>query len=228
VSRIYRNGGSAGVDNWSFLDINASLAAVQQSSLAWGDLENDGHRDLALAGLTASGRVSRVYRYDGNDTFSDVSSTPSPMLVGVNIGSLSWADYDGDNDLDLALAGFNGSGMISRIYRNEGDCGDPLADSDGDGATDCYDICEGTPPGALVDPITGCIPIPADFNGDYRVDYIDYFILENCASGPTIPMAPGCEGPDLDDDNDVDQGDFARFQRCLVLDNALADPYCAE
>ncbi|MDO8587706.1 MAG: VCBS repeat-containing protein [Armatimonadota bacterium] len=115
VSKIYRNeiGGGG-----SFAPIGASLTGVSDCALAWGDYDNDGDLDLALAGFDGSARVSKIYRNDSN---VDGSFTPiAAGLTGVSDCSLAWADYDNDGDLDLALAGFDGSARVSKIYRNDG------------------------------------------------------------------------------------------------------------
>ena len=36
-------------------------------------------------------------------------------------GSVSWGDYDADGDLDLALSGYTADGLVSKIYRNNGE-----------------------------------------------------------------------------------------------------------
>ena len=96
-----------------FEDINAGLTGVVVCSLAWGDYDNDGDLDLALAGETDFGSmpVSKIYRNDAG-AFTDINAG----LTAVNWCSLAWGDYDSDGDLDLALAG---SG-VSIIYRNDG------------------------------------------------------------------------------------------------------------
>ncbi|MHC4674238.1 MAG: FG-GAP-like repeat-containing protein, partial [Planctomycetota bacterium] len=111
VSKIYRNDGGG-----TFTDITASLTAVHGCSLAWGDYDNDGDLDLALAGDTGATQVSIIYRNDGSDTFTDITAG----LAGVRNCALAWGDYDNDGDLDLALAGHDGSGRVSKIYRNDG------------------------------------------------------------------------------------------------------------
>jgi len=149
VSKIYRNEGTDGAGGWTFTPTDPAqtdLLGVWSCSLAWGDLHNDGHKDLAIAGINASGyRISRIYRYeyDGTDTFTNIGAT----LVGVSNSSLAWGDYDGDNDLDLVIAGSTSYGMASRVYRNDGFCGDPEADTDGDGTTDCFENCLNVPNG---------------------------------------------------------------------------------
>jgi len=110
-TKIYRNDG-AGV----YTDIGAAVADVSSSALAWGDYDKDGDLDLVLAGSSASGRVSTIYRNDGGGIFSDISAGLTP----VNGADLDWGDYDNDGDLDLALAGTSDSGIVSTIYQNNG------------------------------------------------------------------------------------------------------------
>ncbi|MBI5471481.1 MAG: VCBS repeat-containing protein, partial [Ignavibacteriae bacterium] len=113
-SFVYRNDGS-GV----FTDINAGLAGVTGSSVAWGDYDNDGDLDILLTGSTNgsnSGAISKVYRNDGG-TFTDIAAG----LTGVHLGSVAWGDYDNDGDLDILLTGVDaGNTKTSKIYRNDG------------------------------------------------------------------------------------------------------------
>ncbi len=67
---------------------------------------------------------------------------------------------------------------------------------------------------------------PADFNNDTHVDDTDFAQLIDCADGPAIPYATGCDPADLDQDGDVDSTDFGKFQACYS--GALsATPNCA-
>ncbi|MEZ4675357.1 MAG: FG-GAP-like repeat-containing protein [Caldilineaceae bacterium] len=76
----------------------------------------------------------------------------STTLPDLDNGSVDWGDYDNDGDPDLLIAG-NGNGIISRIYRNNGnglftDIGAPLSgvrdgvvrwvDYDADGDLDAF------------------------------------------------------------------------------------------
>ena len=114
VSRIYRNGGGM-----SFAEnITAVLTGVYDCSLAWGDYDNDGYLDLALAGNDIYWNpVTKIYHNDHNDGFTE---DPGAVLTGVRFCSLAWGDYDNDGRLDLALAGAMENGQVSRIYHNEG------------------------------------------------------------------------------------------------------------
>jgi predicted nucleotidyltransferase len=111
LTRIYRNDGDG-----AFTDTSASLGAVYGSSGVWGDYDSDGDLDILLVGSTGSARISKLYRNDGGDAFTDIGAS----LTGVSGSSAAWGDYDNDGDLDILLAGFTGSAEISKIYRNDG------------------------------------------------------------------------------------------------------------
>lgn len=104
--------------NGTFTENTTSgLPAVDECSVAWGDYDNDGKLDLAITGDIADVRSSRIYRNNGNGTFSHVTSA---VLTGVNRSSVAWGDLDNDGDLDLVLAGVASSGNFGRCYRNNG------------------------------------------------------------------------------------------------------------
>jgi len=113
IAKVYRNDGSG-----AFTDIGAGLAAVGGGSTAWGDFDNDGDLDFLLTGTSSvspSG-ISKVYRNDGSDTFTDIGAS----LAGVGSGSVAWGDYDNDSDLDILLTGGHPNRGISKVYRNDG------------------------------------------------------------------------------------------------------------
>ena len=115
IAKIYRNDG-----NNTFTELTGiSLTGVTNGSAAWGDYDNDGDLDILLTGNNSSGSISKIYRNNGNDTFSEQANI---ILTGVYNSSVQWGDYDNDGDLDIILSGYT-SGIpyyITKIYRNDG------------------------------------------------------------------------------------------------------------
>jgi hypothetical protein len=114
VSKVYRNDGGGAFD-----DIDAGLTGVTCGSVAWGDYDNDGDLDILLTGWHGGGPVSKVYRNDGTSGFTYVEAG----LTGVHHSSVAWGDYDNDGDLDILLTGWDGTGPVSKVYRNDGTSG---------------------------------------------------------------------------------------------------------
>lgn len=115
VSKVFHNNG----DNTFTDQTGIVLPGVENGSSAWGDYNNDNLLDIVLTGYNPDlGNISRVYRNNGNNTFSEQTGI---VLPGVTYSSVTWTDYDNDSDLDLLITGENQSSVyISKIYRNEG------------------------------------------------------------------------------------------------------------
>gem|GEM_PF-1039093 len=103
-TKLYRN------DSGSFNEISNSIIAASNSSLAWGDYDNDNDLDL----LITCPNGSKIYRNDSG-SFNEISA----YLPALSSGSAMWADYDNDGDSDIFICGYNGSARLSRIYRND-------------------------------------------------------------------------------------------------------------
>jgi len=116
ISIIFRNNG----DNSFTEQTGISLTGVYQSSVAWGDYDNDGDLDILLTGhsITEGGRVSKIYRNNGDNSFTEQAGI---SLTGISLSSVAWGDYDNDGDLDILLTGNTGSSLVSKIYHNNGD-----------------------------------------------------------------------------------------------------------
>ena len=107
-ARIYQGDGTGE------FDLLQEVEGVQDSSLDWGDYDNDGDLDLLFTGLsnqfrlTADGEFVRIpatyiYRYDEEtNSFTQII----PNLPEVGGGNSSWGDYDDDGDLDIFIIWF--------------------------------------------------------------------------------------------------------------------------
>jgi len=111
VSKVYKNN-----RNGTFTAVSkAVLTGVRSGSVAWGDYNSDGKLDILLTGSNASGRVTKVYKNNGNDTFSAVTTTGLPA---VSNSSVAWGDFNSDGKLDILLNGYT-TARLARVYRNQ-------------------------------------------------------------------------------------------------------------
>ncbi|GAK55680.1 fibronectin type III domain protein [Candidatus Vecturithrix granuli] len=110
VAKLYLNSGTG-----SFEASSQSFTGVEWSSVAWGDVDNDGDLDLLLTGF-GTGYVATLYRNKGAGSF-EATSQPFP---GVFRSSVAWGDADNDGDLDLFLTGDTGDGYVATLYLNNG------------------------------------------------------------------------------------------------------------
>jgi hypothetical protein len=121
ATRIYKNNG----DNTFTEKTTISLPAVNFGSAAWGDYDKDGDLDILITGGTAnypvSGPLTKIYRNDGSDIFTEQTSI---SLTPLFYSSAAWGDYDNDGDLDILLNGAYGTSpnytRVSKIYQNNG------------------------------------------------------------------------------------------------------------
>ncbi len=116
LTQLWRNDGD-GV----FSQVVTTFPGLTDGEAVWVDFDVDGLLDLSLCGYLASGQpYTAVWRNAGSG-FVALSAS----LTAVGSGSLSWADFDGDGDPDLALCGnAAASGLptiqpLTRLYRND-------------------------------------------------------------------------------------------------------------
>jgi hypothetical protein len=151
ANKLFRNDGGG-----NFTDVSASAGvndAFNGTGVAWGDYDNDGDLDLFL--VNAQTGTDKLFRNNGDGTFTDVSN-----LLPVDSGngrSVAWGDYDNDGDLDLYITNF---GQANKLFRNDNGtfvdatAGTPLGDTgnsrgaawgdfDGDGDLDLYLVNSG-------------------------------------------------------------------------------------
>ena len=73
----------------TFTELATGLTGVDECSLAWGDADNDGDLDLAVAGDAGSAYVTKVYETRNGQL--DAAWELATGLPGVAYCSLAWA-----------------------------------------------------------------------------------------------------------------------------------------
>ena len=124
VARLFKNSGASG---GGVLDPEAAqeLTGVYYGDLAWADYNGDGYLDLAIGGWDENGdETLKLYANDGLGNLSldqeEIAIIGTSGLEGVRYASLAWADYDGDSDPDLVVAGMGTMGVsLTQLYRND-------------------------------------------------------------------------------------------------------------
>jgi hypothetical protein len=174
--RLYRNNGDG-----TFTDVAEAAGVLNDRfcrGVAWGDYDDDGDPDLYLSN---QGQANRLYRNNGDGTFTDVAEA---LGVTEPIGSYAcwfW-DYDNDGRLDIFVTGSGAmlsqviqshlgqptGGERPRLYHNEGGrfvdvarqagldrvwlpMGSNCGDLDNDGYLDFY-LGTGSPPYSFLMP----------------------------------------------------------------------------
>lgn len=100
-----------------FEDSGQRLLGVGDATVAWADYDLDGDLDAFIAGESARGPVTRLYK-NNNGSFQAITNTP---FIGVTLGDLAFGDFDNDNDPDLLLTGRMSNGQsTTQMYRNDG------------------------------------------------------------------------------------------------------------
>jgi len=109
ITKIYQNNGNNNFNEQTEI----ILPGVYNSSIDWGDYNNDGDLDILLSGYSTSGYISRIFRNNRDNTFTEQTEI---LLHNVWFGSSLWGDYDNDGYLDILLTGNDYTG----IFRNNG------------------------------------------------------------------------------------------------------------
>ncbi|MCB9341330.1 MAG: HYR domain-containing protein [Lewinellaceae bacterium] len=113
TAKLFTNNGS-GV----FTEVTGTpFEGVDGSSIAFADVDGDLDQDALITGFNASNQsVSKLYTNNGSGVFTEVTGTP---FDAVQLGSIAFADVDGDSDQDVMVTGENNSGLpFSQLYLN--------------------------------------------------------------------------------------------------------------
>ncbi|GJM20363.1 MAG: hypothetical protein DHS20C15_02780 [Planctomycetota bacterium] len=121
---LINQGGTQGGTTGIFADMtvaNTPSLSLRSFGIAAGDIDDDGDMDVAISdGGTFGGQVSqlRLLENDGNAVFTEITNQLPVDLY--NCQDITMFDYDGDFDIDIALAGKGSNGKRGRLYLNDG------------------------------------------------------------------------------------------------------------
>ena len=109
------------------LNNTPNITGVEDGSVDWGDVDNDGDLDLLITGKASGGAffgpISHIYLNDGSSTNPDFTLHQQlPPNSSVDNSDAKFADFNKDGWLDFVLTGRNNSGVpTTQLYRNKGD-----------------------------------------------------------------------------------------------------------
>ena len=118
-TKILRNEGDKG-----FIEqTSITLEGAYSGAAAFGDYDNDGDLDILLFGKnTSDNRFTKIYKNNGDNTFTDQTSISLTGLSTISEGDAVWGDYDNDGYLDILITGTSDSQSYNTIvYKNNGD-----------------------------------------------------------------------------------------------------------
>jgi hypothetical protein len=121
---LLQNDGAGGFTNVTGAQ---SIAGGNRTrAFASSDVDGDGDLDLMVGAADYIGAPDpqpRLYRNDGAFTFTDVTATQLPVVLGHTV-AMRFADLDGDGDPDLVIGGHppqpTWQGVVDRILTNDG------------------------------------------------------------------------------------------------------------
>ncbi len=116
---IYINNGTAFVKDSNWLSNLPYVGhGLGMGSLAFADVNNDGHLDLAFAGSYSTNFYTNLYINNGTSLVDNSSWGGNFVNTAFAWPSLSFGDVDNDGDLDLTAIGTGSGGDKQRIYNN--------------------------------------------------------------------------------------------------------------
>ncbi len=105
----------------TFTALNLPLPECYLSYVQLVDINNDGLLDIALTGMETVGysNITKIYKNTASGSLVELTATP---IIGMMMGKIKFADYDGDGYQDFALNGWdnNTNTPYTQIWHNNG------------------------------------------------------------------------------------------------------------
>ena len=105
-TRILKNVGAL-----NFSVVSSAVPGLYEGSLAFGDQDGDGKKDLLVTGSGVTTHAA-VYRCQGGQFMATSAS-----FRGIGQGDAVWADFDQDGDLDVVLSGKSDAGLSTSFFK---------------------------------------------------------------------------------------------------------------
>jgi hypothetical protein len=116
TAKLYTNDGNG---NFTLV-AGTPFPGLNNGSISFGDVDGDNDQDVLITGINISNTYySRLYINNGSGVFTYQSGP----FYAAGYSSSAMADIDGDNDLDIVIAGkfvYNSSNKYTTIYKNDG------------------------------------------------------------------------------------------------------------
>jgi len=114
ITKIYKNNGDGTFAEQTGID----LTGVKNGQAEWGDYDNDGYIDILMFGETATGDITKLYKNNGDETFTEQTSV---LLPAVSKGCVAWGDFYNNGYLDILITGETDTERIAKVFKNNKD-----------------------------------------------------------------------------------------------------------
>lgn len=117
---LYQNDGNLNFTNVTVAAGFSNFIVLYTYGATFGDIDNDGDLDLFLSNKDVSGTIpNKLYRNNGDGTFSDISFAAGISLTGHSTFCASFFDYDNDGFQDIYMSN-DRFANTNILYKNNG------------------------------------------------------------------------------------------------------------
>lgn len=116
-SCYYLNNGNGNLSFYQSTVTQGSMSIATSTgnyATLFTDFDNDGDSDVFVS--KCSGPPCELYRYDGNNTYTNISAFAGINVTPIQTWSSAIADFDNDGDMDIIITA---SANLHKYFRNE-------------------------------------------------------------------------------------------------------------